>query len=399
MRVQLILVTYSFLAVVPARAQETLTEATYLEPFVEGHVAVRALTEDLARAEGARRRAATLGNPRLDFEREAPDDNPRQTTWTVAWAPPLDARFSLGRQAAETGLAAARERFAADRLRLRRELRRAYADWALSTERRDVLQLQRGLVDPLAEQARRRAAHGEESGIAARRLLLASAEIAAELAIAEAGALRAGVFARAWRPDLLPSVRPIRPVLAPSPAAPPGSRPDLDALRLEIRQAELEGRLAKRFIVFPELQIGWQSLEERGTTWNGPVLGVSWSLPLFDRFQAARIEAAGRQKALEARLVLATSRARAEFEAAGASYAHLAERAREQTRAVSETKKLIDGASASFRAGESSLTDLLETLRSVREAHLKEIDLYGEALEAQRALEAAASLPEKEETR
>jgi outer membrane protein TolC len=402
MHVHLILaIAVSLPAASQAPSGATLTESVFLAGFDGGHVAVRALTEDVARAEAARRRAGTLGNPRVDFEREAPEDNPKQTTWTAAWAPPLDGRLRLAREAAETGLAAARERFAADRVRLRRELRKAYADWVLSTERQDVLQTQRALVDSLAEQVRRRAEVGEESGIGARRLLLASAEIGAELAVAEADAMRAAALARAWRPEIPPDARPVRPPLESPPAtAASRPRPELEALRLEVRQAQLEGRLARRFVIFPELSAGWQRLEHAGVEQTGPVFGVSWSLPLFDRSQAARIEAVGRQRALEARLAVATARSRAEVEASGAAYALLAARTREQARAIGETDRLLEGASASFRAGESTVTDLLETLRSVREARLKEIELYAEALEAQRALEAAGgSLPASEEQR
>lgn len=402
MHVHLILaIAISLPAVSQTPSGETLTESAFLAGFDENHVAVRAFTEDLARAEAARRRAGTLANPRLEFERESPEDNPTQTTWTAAWAPPLDGRLRLAREAAEAGVGAARERFAADRLRLRREARKAYADWALSIERREALQSQRALVDSLAEQVRRRAEVGEESGIGARRLLLASAEIGAELAVAEAEAVRAAALAQAWRPDLPASARPARPPLeSPPTTAPPGTRPALEALRFEVQQAELEGRLARRFLIFPEVSAGWQRLEHAGVEQTGAVFGVSWSLPLFDRSQAARIEAAGRQRALEARLAIATTRTRAELDASRAAYAILAARAREQALAIIETDRLADGATASFRAGESTVTDLLETLRSVREARLKEIELYAEALEAQRALEAAGGLlPSTEELR
>ena len=394
MRVPLLVASLLFWVVSQTVAQEALTEASFLGAIDADGVAVRALTEDLARAEAARRRAGTLGNPRVEFEWEAPEGNPEQTTWTAAWAPPLDGRLGLTREAAETGVAAARERFAADRLRLRRELRRAYADWALSAERRDVLKKQQGFVNTLADQARRRADAGEESGISARRLLLASAEIGAELAVAEADATRAEALARAWRPEIPPGAPLERPPLGTPPAAemtPP--RPELEALRLEVRQAEIEGRLARRFVVFPELQAGWQRLEDNGKEQSGPVFGLSWSVPIFDRFQASRVEVLQRQKALEARLALATARLSAELAAARSSYGQLAQRAREHERAIADTEKLVEGAVASFRAGESTVTDLLETLRSVREAHLREIELYAEALEAQRALEAATTRP------
>ena len=386
-------VLISFLRVLPAPAQETLTESAFLAPFDENHLAVQALTEDLARAGGARRRAGTLGNPRVDFDREAPGDNPLQTTWTAAWAPPLDGRRSLARQVADAGLEAARAQFSADRIRLRREIRKAYADWALSVERRDVLKSQKEMVANLAEQTRRRAEAGEESGIAARRLALASAEIGAELAIAKADAIRAEALARAWRPDLPPNARVSRPPLDAAPPATGTIRPEVEALRFEVRQAELEGRLSRRFFVFPELYAGWQTLRQQGVTHGGPVYGVSWSIPLFDRFQASRLEADQRKKALEARLTLTSARIQAEIEAARSAYKQLAATASEQAEALADTQKIVEGVAASFRSGESTVTDVVETLRSVREARSREIDLYAQALETQRALEAASATP------
>ncbi len=50
-------------------------------------------------------------------------------------------------------------------------------------------------------------------------------------------------------------------------------------------------------------------------------------------------------------------------------------------------------ATAAFRAGEASLTDLLDSVRAAIGARLGEIDLRGQALEAHRDLEAALGRP------
>ena len=50
---------------------------------------------------------------------------------------------------------------------------------------------------------------------------------------------------------------------------------------------------------------------------------------------------------------------------------------------------MIAAATAAFRAGEASLTDLLDSLRAAMEARLREIDLRGQALAAHRELESA----------
>ena len=103
----LIAVVVLFSVASAAPAQE-VTEEKFLSALDEGHAGVRSLTDGIARADGTRLRAGTLANPRLDFWREDPESNPRVTNWTVAWTPPFDGRYGLGKRTAEAGLAAAR---------------------------------------------------------------------------------------------------------------------------------------------------------------------------------------------------------------------------------------------------------------------------------------------------
>jgi len=54
---------------------------------------------------------------------------------------------------------------------------------------------------------------------------------------------------------------------------------------------------------------------------------------------------------------------------------------------------VIEGAEASYLLGESDVTDLLESLRSVLATRLSSLDLYSAALEAHRNLESAVGRP------
>ena len=51
---------------------------------------------------------------------------------------------------------------------------------------------------------------------------------------------------------------------------------------------------------------------------------------------------------------------------------------------------MVEAATAAFRAGETSMTDLLDTLRAAREAQTRALDLQAAALAAQRQLEAVS---------
>jgi len=384
----------SALALAPTARAQTVTEQEFLSAFTEESTAVRALTEGVARAEAARRRAGLLSNPRVDFWREQPDANPRVTNWTLSWTPPLDGRYGLGKQGADAGLNAARERLSAERASLRREVRAAFAAWSLAFERSEVLRQMLERVHTFAEVERQRARVGEESGLSARRFTLAEAEVRATLGTAEAARARSEALARAWRADLEPAAIPA-PVAPPEPPVPtdPADSPELRALTLEAEQAALEKKRAGRFLAFPTLQFGWQQLAEQGVGRSGPIFAASWTVPLFDRDQPARIEAERRQQVAAARAELGRARVAAEIEGGAAAYRLLFGASREAARTSEDSDKVIAAATAAFRGGEASLTDLLDSLRAAMAARLAEIDLRGQALEAHRELEAALGRP------
>lgn len=376
-----------------ARAQE-VTEEEFVGGVTDSHAAVRALQEGLAVAQAARVRAGTPANPRAEFWREQPDDSPRLTNWTLAWTPPLDGRFGLGKKAADAGVAAARDRLALDRARLRRELRAAFAGWSLASERRALLAAQDQIVGGLAEAERRRAREGEAAGLSARRLSLAAAEARAALRDAEAELARAEALARALRPDLPLGTRPAAPALPPPPVeVSPSDSPELLALETEVMRAGFDARRARRFWGFPTLQVGWQRLEDRGAVVEGPIFAAGWSIPLFDRDKAVRTEAEGRRAALQARLELARARVAAELRGGLEAYRVLFASAGEARQAVDDSGRVIDAAMAAYREGEASLTDLLDAVRTAFAARGRELEVRGRGLEVHQALEAVWGRP------
>jgi cobalt-zinc-cadmium efflux system outer membrane protein len=381
-------------ALSPRAGAEIVSEEGFLSAFTEESAAVRALTEGLARAEADRKRAGVLGNPRIDFWREQPDEHPRVTNWTFSWTPPLDGRYALGKKGADAGLAAARERFVAAKAVLRGEIRAAFASWSLAFERREVLRRQLERVRSLAEVERHRARVGEESGLSARRFTLAEAEVRAALGMAEAAYARAEALARGWRPDLAQDTVPARAAPPEPPTtADPALSPQVRALTLEAEQAALVRKRMDRFLVFPTLQLGWQQISNGGVAGSGPIFAAGWTIPLFDRDQGARVEAERRQQVAAARVELAKARVTAEVEGTAAAYHALLAASRAADRASEESEVMIASATAAFRAGESSLTDLLDSLRAALGARVNDIELRGQALETHRELEEALGRP------
>jgi cobalt-zinc-cadmium efflux system outer membrane protein len=393
----LLLTPMAPIAPVALTAQEapTLTEEELLAAVTGEHPAAVALAGEREIAAAEALRASLLPNPEVEASVEDPDGAARETTAGVTWTPPLDGRRALRREAAAQGLAAAESRLEAARFRLRLDLRAAYAGWAFAWERRELLAAHLARLGELAERARARAQAGEIPGLAARRFTLEEAQARADLGRAEARLAAAGAALAAWYPGLPPGARPAAPPLPPAAGEAPdlASRPDLVAREREVERAEALRRLSARIFEAPALGLGWKRIEERSNEASGPVVSAGWTVPLFDRRQADRLEAEARLSASRADLELARVRARAERAGALATYDRLRTEAAEAGRAVSEAGDLLAGAAASYQLGESGLTDLLDTLRAVLAARIAALEIREAALEAQRDLEAASGRP------
>lgn len=250
----------------------------------------------------------------MDFWREQPASSQRVTNWTLGWTPPL-GRYGLGKRAADAGVAAAREGLLIESAGLRRRLRQAFAEWSAGHARRELLAGRLAQVSELAEQERQRARVGTESGLSARQLTLAEAEARHALREAKAAEARAEAEARAWNSSLPMGAVPVLPGL---PAPPQGidaaASPRVRAAVRQLEQTEIEARLAGRFWSFPTLQAGIQRLEDRGSSETGPILAAGWSIPLFDRNQAARAEGRRRAEMAAARVKQSEALVRAQIE-------------------------------------------------------------------------------------
>jgi len=375
-----------------AEASE-ISETEFLALLDDEHPSVVALGEELAEALGERRTPRT-DNPDFSFEREAPEGAPTQSTWKLSWRPPLDTRRGLANQAAAAGLAAAERRLDWSRLHLRAQLRELYADWSLAVERRDLFADLTERTLQLSERARARAATGEETGLSARRLALAAAEARTELAEAEVELHQVAARLRTVFPELETGLRPTRPNLPTGPPrGPESARPDVQAREMEVERAELARRLAGRYLEFPTLVGGWTVFDEGGAEVDGPVLGLEWNVPLFDRRQGERERTANELEVARAELALSRSRAEAELDAALAVYDELRVAATEVLETTEGTTAVIEAATAEFQAGEATLTDLLETLRSATDGRLAALRLHAEALAAHRRLELSRGRP------
>ena len=379
----------------PSNPADSLSEQSFLDAVMSDGRVRAVLEEPLAVARANRARAGMFSNPQASFDRETLKDQPRQDTWGLSWTPPLDGRPWAQDRAARAGLGAAESRHEQSRIALRAELREAYAAWALARDGAAIGQRLADLVDGLARRADAQASRGEASPLTARRLLLARIEVRTEASRLSAELAHAQGRVRSWAPGLSLAAAPVRPTLPPAPSDTMLwlRSPRIAALEYEMRQAEMLSGLANRFWVLPEFNVGRQSVRGTLVDLEGTVFGVRWGLPLFNRYQGDRIETRGRLSAARGRSQLEGSRVREDFIASLSAYATLRETAALTAEAETAAERVLTSASAMFEAGESDVTDLLETLRGVLGGQRAALDAFGAALRAHRELEIAAGRP------
>jgi outer membrane protein, heavy metal efflux system len=372
---------------IPARAQ-VVSEHDFLTGIHERHPAFAATEEPLAAARAALERARMLANPTVEAVREDPQEIARQTTVTLSWVPPVDGRRGLSIRAAEAGVAAAEKQAAAVRLQLQLEARAAYAEWAAASDLALILGEQAQRAGELARRVRARAEAGEESALAAARLDLAAAEVQAEQRTAAAAAAVGEAGARAWRPDLPAHATPVLPELRP-PTTEDMPLMAIEALEQEAERARLQERLAGRFWTAPALQAGWQKQHHDAA--SGPVFGLAWTVPLFDRNQASRREAQRNREIAEARLTWVAARVSAAIDGRRRSLEVERIAAEEADRAAALAEPVVRGATARFEAGEATVTELVEALGAARAAQRRAVEARIRALAGERALLAASA--------
>lgn len=384
----------------PSQTARVVTEEQFLAALNDAHPAVAARREGVAVARAHLLAARVLDDPTLGIEREDLQGPTEKTELVLSWQLPGSAR-GLGIDARREAVAAAEARLSQDLLSLRLAMREVYADWAVAAARRELLAEQLERAEVLAQREAARAEKGESSGLEARRLALAAAALRARWALTVSVVEEARAKAFSWAPslarDAVPALPPVLSVLSEAPPATPGAsegeHPRVLAARADVEVARLEREAAGRLVQSPEIGIGWQREEDGLVSAEGPVLGLSWTLPLLARNRPEKALAEARVSAARARLDTAQRELAAARPAAAASYRSLVAELASARESVASGAAIVRAAQAAFQHGEASLTDLLETLRSVTEAEMAVLDLHAAALAAEREVERLAAGP------
>ncbi|MDP1653185.1 MAG: TolC family protein [Rhodocyclaceae bacterium] len=330
--------------------------------------------------------AGTWANPTLELARDKTGAT-RETSWQLMQALDLSGRRGLREDAARHRIRAVESdnlarrneravelRRAFHELLRRQELLRAVGDWAARFAAIG------GVVDKLARA-------GEVAGYDRRRLEREQRSAEAKLAETRADLERsrarlAALIGRDIGDRIAGRLTPETPPAMPSLQARLAARPDLSALAARVDAAQADNAAAQRHLPELSVGVGGKRADDGVARANGNLVMLSFSLPLFDRQQAGDRRSAAQAQAARAELGLARQQAEGELAGLHRQLTQLIAAAeRYRGAAVAPSAELVRIAETAYRAGESTILELLDAYKGALEAETTALDLEWKARE------------------
>ena len=332
-------------------------------------------------------------NPTLEYSRDNSRNSTgvREETWQLSQPFDLSGRRRLRREAGEQRIVAAEADVRQFRAERAVEIRRDFFQLLLHERQLTALD---AWVSRFAKAERvvgKLRVAGEASGYDLRRLarerqaaIAQRAEKHAELErLREQFAALLGTGITAYTGisgHLLPDVSAGLEILLGKLDA----RPDLAALGVRAAAADLDGRAAARGWI-PEVTLGVGA--KRGDYGFGQETLTSFTaaipLPVFDRQQPGQQRAAAQATVTRAEYRLARSRAEGQLRGLHRQVTQLVDAASRYRRdAAAQSDDLVRIADAAYRAGESTVLELLDAYKGALEAETTALDLEWKAREA-----------------
>lgn len=338
-----------------------------------------------AQAQAQRTEAGLWANPSLGASRERPNGPTgprREDTFQIIQPVDISGRRGLRKEAGNLRLKAAEGDRDAIRAELVQRVRLTFHQNLLHQERLKRLEAAVARVSRLVGALERQEKAGEASGAERRRAQREWDGLMARLAQERAALQRAqeqlNVLAQWEGPtgvlegNLVPEAPPpLDEVLKALPGA-----PIQRSSQQEARALDLEARASRRWMPEFNLGAGVKRWEEGGMKGSGAIFSLGVTLPAWNRGQAQRQRTEAEARAAQTRASQVKDEARVEVRALWREASGLGTTAREILgRAMAETPRLLQGADASFDAGETSLFELLDVLRSALDTDLLALDL------------------------
>jgi cobalt-zinc-cadmium efflux system outer membrane protein len=338
--------------------------------------------------------AAVRPNPEIAFDREEvfPDGGIATSYARLSWR--LDLAGRRGRRVAAARALAHADAADADiaRVALVVDGLRVFHQTAYARLRLELLRTEGGALARAAEIVEKRSRAGASSGYDARRIalelaayddLIASAETELLAARSRLGAL-VGVDAADASSTLELPALPAAPPPAAGDAA-VEARGDHRAARRRQDAADALERLADRGWI-PDLgvSVGGMAADVEDATAFGYTLGLTLTLPIFDRGQAERARARAIRRLAQADQRLIETQVPRRVTVARETLARRIEQARKlASEQVARLDDLIRSAETGYREGETRVGDLLDAHRAARETRLRDLELRRDARDAE----------------
>jgi outer membrane protein TolC len=369
----------------PITMEEALRRAETMAP------AGRAIDLEVERARAQARASGLWSNPEVTLSREESAGTVERFS-NLSLALPIWGRLGRERAAARSGVTAAAASADQERIVLRARVREAFIDLLLTQERDRWLGTGRDRLAELVEVLRARERVGESSGFDRMRAERALAEVEADR-FETRGRLAGARAALGALVMLSPDAIEASGTLAASGPLPAldqildlaRSRGDLRALDAEADRADHLSRAARRRLVpEPILTAGTKTTEGGGVEDTGSVLGMTFSLPLFERRQPAGV-ARAEAELLRARRETLARQLEAEVTATLAAATASLE-AESVYLGAADPEDLVRIARTAYESGEMRIFELLDAYRTALDVRLRSIALQAEARRAEVAL-------------
>lgn len=379
------------------RAQEW-TETKVVETFLEQSPYVREARARAAVARAESKGRALYANPSVNYSREGAG---LTEFLQAAQAIPVSGRMKLLRQAGDAAIRASEADGAFDVWQARTSLRQAFYQVLAAQEREAVFTAGLQEIDGVIQVLAAREREGEGSKFDRLRALRERADLLAELALARAGTELDRSRMLAYLPAdtriarVYGSLETALPALNPEDLTRRAltAREDYRAEQRRLDQFRVEERAAERLrIPEPVVNAGYKRADiGLNRIANGPVVGVTLPLPLFNKGQTETARFSAERERTSARLAILERRIRAAVEGAVRAF-HLRVEARDRYRGelAGAGLELIQIAAAAYQEGEIGILQLLDAYRSQRQAELRLVDIQAAVKEAQIELERAA---------
>jgi outer membrane protein, heavy metal efflux system len=374
------------------------TEAVVVQKFLDQSPQARQARAQVAIAEADIRGRTLYANPSVNYSREGAG---RTEFFQAEQTLPITGRLKLLRQAGAALVRATEAEGAFSLWQARSSLRQAFYR-VLAAQQSETLYTA-GLKDienvirVLAERERA----GEGSKFDRLRTERERAEMLAELALLRAAIAMERAQLLAFLPpgtDITAVSGQIETPLLPLNASELAQRAltvreDYRAEQRRLEQYRFEQRAAER-LRFPEpiLNAGLKRADigQRGIA-NGPVVGITVPLPLFNKGQTEVARYSAEQERASARLEVLSREIRGAVEGTVQAL-NIRQRARnEYQNQLAETgPELVQIATVAYQEGEVGILQLLDALRTQRQAQLRLVEIHAAVKDAQIELERVA---------